>query len=425
MTATGGQMRNSEPHSNGETTIIPGDPPLRRSSRNREGKGQDPKPRPTCGADSSGTSHQSHNPIEERRELGEGKSYQPGHRTSLRNTSCGSGEAQETLGTRGIVPKKTDSGSVSPEAAGHGGPSAAEGSTRAVITYIDFVAAFDSVSHRFLDESMAESKCRYKTRAIFRAIYRSATAQVRVQPPGGGDPIKTKPFDVNRGVVQGDIFSPVCFIVALECLMRKADAGGGVTMLQVFLSKLEYADDAALINRTCEEASERVSRLARKARELADMEISIPKTEAMLVRKDVRKDKIEAEEFTDMGFKHVCDWCGMSYPTKDGLRTHITVHCKVKKGTYEEEFEVEKILDVRGSPEERFYLVRWKGEWKENKETWQNSRGRDESSKRSGCILGTAGGICGWLEEEQSGVGHRRSQMQDLLQRQNCNRNTL
>ena len=104
------------------------------------------------------------------------------------------------------------------------------------------------------------------------------------------------------------------------------------------------------------------------------MEISIPKTEAMLVRKDVRKDKIEAEEFTDMGFKHVCDWCGMSYPTKDGLCTHITVHCKVKKGTYEEEFEVEKILDVRGSPEERFYLVRWKGEWKENKETWQNWR---------------------------------------------------
>ena len=191
-----------------------------------------------------------------------------------------------------------------------------------MITYIDFVAAFDSVSHRFLDESMEEAKCRFKTRAIFRAIYRSATAQVRVQPPGGGDPIKTKPFDVNRGVVQGDIFSPVCFIVALECLMRKADVGGGITVLQVFrvISKLEYADDAALINRSCEEASERVSRLARKARELADMEISIPKTEAMLVRKDVRKDKIEAEEFLDMDFKHACEWCGMSYPTKNSLQ---------------------------------------------------------------------------------------------------------
>ena len=78
--------------------------------------------------------------------------------------------------------------------------------------------------------------------------------------------------------------------------MRKADAGGGVTMLQVFLTKLEYADDAALINRTCKEALERAPMLARKARELADIDIGIIKTEAMLVRRDVRKskDKVEA-----------------------------------------------------------------------------------------------------------------------------------
>ena len=48
------------------------------------------------------------------------------------------------------------------------------------------------------------------------------------------------------------------------------------------------------------------------------------------------------------------------------------MHCKVKKGTHEEEFEVKKILDVRGSLEERFYLVRWKGDWKENKEFDRN-----------------------------------------------------
>ena len=50
------------------------------------------------------------------------------------------------------------------------------------------------------------------------------------------------------------------------------------------------------------------------------MEISIPKTEAMLVRKDMWKDEIESGEFTDMGFKHVCDWCGMSYPHNGALQ---------------------------------------------------------------------------------------------------------
>ena len=152
------------------------------------------------------------------------------------------------------------------------------GAPRAVVTYIDLVAAFDSISHKFLDQALEEAQCSTKTRAIFRAIYSTATAVVRVTPPGGGDRVHCEPFPVHRGCIQGDNFSPVCFIVALEYLMRKADTGDGVRMLDVFLSKLEYADDAALINRTCEGASRRVTRIAKKARELADMEISVPKT---------------------------------------------------------------------------------------------------------------------------------------------------
>ena len=53
---------------------------------------------------------------------------------------------------------------------------------KAVITYIDFVAAFDSISHRFLDEALEEAEASDKSRAIFRAIYKSATAVVRVSP---------------------------------------------------------------------------------------------------------------------------------------------------------------------------------------------------------------------------------------------------
>ena len=84
-------------------------------------------------------------------------------------------------------------------------------------------------------------------------------------------------------VVQGDISSPVCFIVALECLMRRSDKDGGVTVLGVLLSRLEIADDAALIDK----ASERVSSISKGSRELADMEVRIDKTETMFPRDDV------------------------------------------------------------------------------------------------------------------------------------------
>ena len=50
-----------------------------------------------------------------------------------------------------------------------------------VITYIDYTAAFDSVSHKFLDRSLKNAKASRKTRALFRAIYAAAEGIARVK----------------------------------------------------------------------------------------------------------------------------------------------------------------------------------------------------------------------------------------------------
>ena len=47
-----------------------------------------------------------------------------------------------------------------------------------VVTFIDFVAAFDTVSHFFLDEALGKAKVSDKCRAVLRAIYESASAVV-------------------------------------------------------------------------------------------------------------------------------------------------------------------------------------------------------------------------------------------------------
>ena len=39
------------------------------------------------------------------------------------------------------------------------------------ITFIDYTAAFDTVSHKFLDEALAEAGAPIKARAMFRAVY--------------------------------------------------------------------------------------------------------------------------------------------------------------------------------------------------------------------------------------------------------------
>jgi len=60
--------------------------------------------------------------------------------------------------------------------------------------------------------------------------------------------------------------------------MRKHGGRGTVSALGVLIDRLEYADDAALIDKDCATASTRLSRLNAGALEDADMAISAPKT---------------------------------------------------------------------------------------------------------------------------------------------------
>ena len=56
---------------------------------------------------------------------------------------------------------------------------------RCVVTFIDYSAAFDSVSHKFMDATLAIAGASRKSRAIFRAIYAAATGTARANSTDG------------------------------------------------------------------------------------------------------------------------------------------------------------------------------------------------------------------------------------------------
>ena len=69
------------------------------------------------------------------------------------------------------------------------------GEISCIVTYIDYKAAFDTVSHKFLDATLARAKAKRKSRAMFRAIYSVATGKARVQGTLG-EIILSRSFDL-------------------------------------------------------------------------------------------------------------------------------------------------------------------------------------------------------------------------------------
>ena len=129
------------------------------------------------------------------------------------------------------------------------------------MTFIDYSAAFDSVSHKFVDEALIECNVSNKIRAMFRAVYLSASAYTTVKAPDNKS-VKSEVFDIRRGVVQGDITSPLYFIfLALEAILRRHDnkPGKGVKLADQIIHTLGYADDAALVDEGDDEGVERAS----------------------------------------------------------------------------------------------------------------------------------------------------------------------
>ena len=132
-------------------------------------------------------------------------------------------------------------------------------SKTAVITFIDYSAAFDTVSHSFLDRALSSAGASVKLRRVIQTIYSAASGCVRIQKPDGSEECSGT-FNIARGVLQGDIFSPVAFITGLMHIFKTHDnPNAGVTVgtlpHQVKISSLEYADDAGLVDINVQESS--------------------------------------------------------------------------------------------------------------------------------------------------------------------------
>ena len=205
----------------------------------------------------------------------------------------------------------------------------------AVVTFIDYSAAFDTESHLFLDEALRSAGVSVKIRRMIQSIYKVAHGCVRISKADGTFEYSAI-FDICRGVLQGDIFSPVAFIVGLWRIFMLHDRpNAGITLgsapYTVHVSDLAYADDASLLDQDAPLSSDRISSIASGSTNDAAMSVSLEKTKAMHIHKRVAVSATTETEVVEMNFSHKCSKCNRTFPTKRGLRVHEGRWCGRKK----------------------------------------------------------------------------------------------
>lgn len=88
--------------------------------------------------------------------------------------------------------------------------------------FIDYKVGFDSISHKFIDETLRKAGVSTKAKVIFRTIYtiyKAVSAYTTAQGTDGKQ-IKSDVFCIVRGALQGDMTSPLFFVLALELILR-------------------------------------------------------------------------------------------------------------------------------------------------------------------------------------------------------------
>lgn len=202
-----------------------------------------------------------------------------------------------------------------------------------VLTFVDFAAAFDSVSHRSLDAAMASCGASNKCRAVFRAIYSKASAVVRVRGSDGED-VFSSSFPIDRGVLQGDVLSPLCFIIVVLWLVEATPwVGGGVGLMGEWVRDLWYVDDGVFASEDAKTGSEMLTAFAEVAEVQADMTVAASKTEAMHIGKPAEVGAVtvqDLQQLTAQGvLKFVCS-CGEPFAHKSSLEAHQRTFSKAR-----------------------------------------------------------------------------------------------
>ena len=157
----------------------------------------------------------------------------------------------------------------------------------AVITFVDFRKAFDSVHRAKMMKILSAYGIPDELVKAISLLYENTRAKI-LSPVGD-----TEFFDTLAGVLQGDALAPYLFAIVIDYTMRQAvgdqelDLGFKLDKRRsrrrqpITITDLDFADDIALLSEEIQKAQELLTRVENKAAKIG-IRLNDEKTEAMV-----------------------------------------------------------------------------------------------------------------------------------------------
>jgi exonuclease III len=224
----------------------------------------------------------------------------------------------------------------------------------AVLISLDAKKAFDSVDHKYIEETLYAYGFGPVFIQMFRTLYRNITARILING-FFSDSIK-----IERGVKQGDALSCAIFIICIDPLLRNINMNKKIKEIKITskhgkkedinFKGAAYADDISVICKKNMESIQQVFHEYERLTKRSGLELNADKTE-ILILNDKDKESIcfnyNNESFVIQTVGKI-KICGLFYCSNEDEEYQLNVDEKIKKLRYKIKLWSHRHLTMEG-----------------------------------------------------------------------------
>jgi hypothetical protein len=219
----------------------------------------------------------------------------------------------------------------------------------AVLISLDAKKAFDSVDHKYIEDTLRAYGFGDGFINIFKMLYKNITARILVNG------FQSESIKIKRGVKQGDALSCAIFIICIDPLLRNINESKSIKEVRIGQSSTyfkagAYADDVSVIclnrQKDIQEVFDEYGRLT----ERSGLELNAEKTEILRLRDNQETNltiNYIGKRITLSTVKKI-KICGLIYCNDSDEEYRLNVMDKIKKLSYKIKLWTPRYLTMEG-----------------------------------------------------------------------------